>query len=92
MSNPMAKVHERGQEPVDEHHLVLRTSAHRTLLLPGRKPGVVALMPQRAYFDREFIDHGGRETLHPPVADDRSASRVPHHTTMIVEPEPTSHR
>ncbi|MFJ2080746.1 hypothetical protein ACIOGW_36910 [Streptomyces anulatus] len=60
MSNPMAKVHQRGQEPVDEHHLVLRTSAHGTLPLPGRKPGLVPFMPQRADFSHEFSDHSGR--------------------------------
>ncbi len=31
MSNPVAKVHERGQQPVDEDQAVLRTGAHRTL-------------------------------------------------------------
>lgn len=29
MRDPMTKVHERGQEPVDEYHAVLRTSANR---------------------------------------------------------------
>lgn len=60
MSNPVAKVHERGQEPVDEHHLVLRTSAHGTLPRPGRKPRLVPLMPQRPHFSNEFSNHSGR--------------------------------
>ena len=60
MSNPMTKVHQRGQEPVDEHHLVLRTSAHGTLPLPGRKFGLVPLMPQRAHLSNKFSNHSGR--------------------------------
>uniref|UniRef100_A0A8D3WBW5 Uncharacterized protein n=1 Tax=Streptomyces pratensis (strain ATCC 33331 / IAF-45CD) TaxID=591167 RepID=A0A8D3WBW5_STRFA len=56
----MTKVHQRGQEPVDEHHAVLRTSAHRTLPLPGRKPGLVPLMPQRAHLSNKFSNHSGR--------------------------------
>lgn len=47
MSNPVAKVHERGKEPVDEDHAVLRAGANRTLPQPGSKPELVSLMPQR---------------------------------------------
>jgi hypothetical protein len=44
-------------------------------------------MPQRTYLGNEFSDHSGRQTRDPPVADDRSASRVPHHAAMIADPE-----
>jgi hypothetical protein len=57
MSNPVAKVHERSQEPVDENHAVLRTSANRTLPRPGRKPGLVPFVPQRTDLGDEFSDH-----------------------------------
>ncbi len=92
MSNPVAKVHERGQEPVDEDHAVLRTSAHRTLPRPGRKPGLVPLMPQRSHLSNEFSDHSCRQARDPPVADDRCARHVPHHAAMIADPRSTPHR
>ncbi|HEY9332300.1 MAG TPA: hypothetical protein VIS09_29350 [Streptomyces sp.] len=55
----MAKVHERGQEPIDEDHAVLRAGAHRTLPRPGCQPGLVPLMPQRSNLSNEFSDHSG---------------------------------
>ncbi|WRZ08833.1 hypothetical protein OG959_38585 [Streptomyces sp. NBC_00385] len=59
MSDPVAKVHERGQEPVDEDHAVRRTGAHGTLPRPGCKPGLVPFLPQRSYLGHEFSDHSG---------------------------------
>jgi len=87
---------ESGQQSVDEHQPVLRTGANGSLPLPGGKPGLVALMPQRAHFGNEFSDHIGRQARDPPVADDQCTSRVPHHTTMINDQEldvspPTMH-
>jgi hypothetical protein len=38
----MTEMHQRGQQPVDEHQLVLRADAHAPLPLPGGKPGLVA--------------------------------------------------
>ncbi|MCX4614359.1 hypothetical protein OHB25_11555 [Streptomyces mirabilis] len=79
----MAEMHKRCEQPVDEHQLVLRASAHGSLALPGGKPGLVPFTPQRAYFRYEFGDHPGRQTCDPSVADDRCTSRVSHHTPMI---------
>ncbi|MYW31111.1 hypothetical protein [Streptomyces sp. SID2119] len=73
----MAKVHERGKEPVDEDHAVLRTGADRTLPRPGRKPGPVPLVPQQPYLSDEFRYHRRRQARDPPVADNRCARRVP---------------
>lgn len=50
---------------------------------PGRKPGLVPVVPQRAKPSHKFSDHVGRQARDPPVAGDRCARRVPHHTTMI---------
>lgn len=83
MRGGMPEVHERGQEPVDEHQPVLRSGAHSTLPRPGRKPGLVPFMPQWAQLCNEFSDHVGRQAREPLVADDRCTRRVPHHTTMI---------
>ncbi len=47
MSNPMAKMHESGQEPVDEHQPVLRAGSHSTLPRPRGKPVLAPFMPQR---------------------------------------------
>ncbi|MEU9575592.1 hypothetical protein AB0D62_38365 [Streptomyces massasporeus] len=79
----MAEMHKRCEQPVDEHQLVLRASAHGPLALPGSKPGLVPCVPQRAYLRNEFSDHPGRQACDPSVADDRCTSRVPHHTPMI---------
>ncbi|MFF9340762.1 MULTISPECIES: hypothetical protein [unclassified Streptomyces] len=38
MSDPVTKMAEDGQEPVDEHRPVLRTGAHRPLPLPAGTP------------------------------------------------------
>ena len=76
-----------GQEPVDEDQPVLRHRAHSTLPRPGRKPGLVPFMPQRADLTPEFSDHVGRQVRDPPVTDDRCTRRVPHHTTMIGDQE-----
>ncbi|MFD7973207.1 hypothetical protein, partial [Streptomyces clavifer] len=35
----------------------------------------------------EFSDHSGRQARDLSVADDRCARHVPHHTTMIDDPE-----
>jgi hypothetical protein len=48
------EMHERGQETVDEHQLMLRAGAHRPLPWPGRELGLVPLVPQRAYLRNEF--------------------------------------
>ncbi|MFG2162913.1 MULTISPECIES: transposase [Streptomyces] len=74
---------ECGQEPVDEHQPALRAGTHGPLPLPGGKPGLVALMPQRPHVGHEFSNHISRQARDPPVADDQCTSRVPHHATMI---------
>jgi hypothetical protein len=74
---------EGGQEPVEEHQSVLRPGTHGPLARPGGKPGLVALVPQRAYLGNEISDHIGRQAHDPPVADDHCTSCVPHHTPMI---------
>lgn len=84
----MAEMHERGQEPVDEHQPVLPAGAHGPLPRPGHELGVVPFMPQRAHLGSEFSDHVGRQTRDPPVADDHCTRSVPHHTTMIDDQEP----
>lgn len=83
MGSPVTEMDEGGQEPVDEHQPVLCASTHGPPSLPGGKPGLVALMPQPAYFGDEFSDHIGRQARDPPVADDHCTSRVLHHTPMI---------
>jgi hypothetical protein len=83
MRGGMPEVHERGQEPVDEHQPVLRTRAHSTLPRPGRKLGLMPFVPQRGYHSDEFSDHVGRQARDPPVSDDRCTRGVPHHTIMI---------
>ncbi|MFJ4691753.1 hypothetical protein [Streptomyces sp. NPDC088766] len=83
----MSEVHEGGHEPVDEDQPVLRAGTDRLLPRPGRKPGLVPFMPQRAELSHEFSDHVGRRARDPPVADDRCTRRVPHHTTMINDQE-----
>ncbi|WP_237527133.1 hypothetical protein, partial [Streptomyces sp. SID2119] len=50
---------------------------------PGRKPGPVPLVPQQPYLSDEFRYHRRRQARDPPVADNRCARRVPHHTAMI---------
>ncbi len=93
----MPELHEGGQEPVDEHQPVLRHRAHSTLPRPGRNPGLVPFMPQRADLKPEFSDHVGQQARDPPVTDSRCTRRVPHHTTMIgdqeldASPPPTMH-
>ncbi|WP_333736257.1 hypothetical protein [Streptomyces sp. IBSBF 2806] len=57
--------------------------AHCPLAKPGGKPGLVALVPQRADVGHEFSNHVGRPARDLPVADDHCSSRVPHHTSMI---------
>jgi hypothetical protein len=87
MSDGMAQMHERGQEPVDEHQPVLRTRAHSPLPRPGRELGLVSLVPQRPYRSDDFSDHVSRQAGDPPIADDRCTRRIPHHTTMIDDRE-----
>jgi hypothetical protein len=79
----MAQMHERRQEPVDEHQPVLRTRAHRPLPRPGRELGLVSLMPQRPYLSDEFSGYVSRQAGDPPIADDHCTRRVPHHTNVI---------
>jgi hypothetical protein len=76
-----------GEQSIDEHQPVLRTGAHCPLPLPGGEPGLMALVPQRAYLSNEFSNHIGRQARDPPVAGDHSTSRIPHHTTMINDQE-----
>lgn len=85
----MAKVHEGGQEPVDEDRAELRTGTHRALPQPGRTPGPAPAMPQRSNRDNEFSDHSDRQAGDSPVADDRCARRVPHRVAMIANQRPT---
>lgn len=92
MGDPMTKMDERGQEPVDEHRPVLRAGAHRPLPRPSSKPRLVTLLPQRADLLDEFSDPSGSQARDPPIADHHRTSRVPHHPTMINHPGSTSHR
>lgn len=80
-------MHERDQETVDEHQLVLRAGAHRPLPWPERELGLVPLVPQRAYLSNEFSNHRSRQARDPPVAGDRFTRPVPHHMTMIDDQE-----
>ncbi|MET7906479.1 hypothetical protein ABZS86_35530 [Streptomyces sp. NPDC005355] len=57
--------------------------AHGPLPRPRGKPGLMALVPQRADLGDEFSDHTGRQAGDPPVADDHCTSHIPHHTTVI---------
>jgi hypothetical protein len=86
----------RGQQPVDEHQPVLRAGAQGPFPWPGREPGLVPFVPQRAYLKAQFSDPGGRQTSDSPVADDHCTRRVLHHPTMINDQEldaspPTMH-
>ncbi|MFF3747472.1 hypothetical protein [Streptomyces kronopolitis] len=53
----MAEMDERGQEPVDELQSMLSTGTHGPLPRPRDKPGLVLLVPQRAYLSDDFCDH-----------------------------------
>lgn len=63
MRGPVTEMHERGQEPVDEHQPMLRARAHRPLPWPGRELDLVPFMPQRPHLRDEFSDHLGRQTV-----------------------------
>jgi hypothetical protein len=71
----------------NEDHTVLRAGAHGALPRPGSKPLLVPFVPLRPYLGDEFSNHSGRQARDPPAADNCSASRVPHHTAMIADPE-----
>jgi hypothetical protein len=75
---------DRGrQQPVDEHQLVLRTSACGPLPLPGGETGLMAHVPQPADLSNESSDHIRRQAHDPPDTGDHCTSRVPHHMTVI---------
>lgn len=62
----VTKMNEGGQEAVDEHQAVFRTATHGPLPWSGSKPGLVTLMPQRAYLSAKFSNHSGRQARDPP--------------------------
>lgn len=78
MRGGVTEMHERGQETVDEHQLMLRAGAHCPLPWPGRELGLVPLVPQRTYLSNEFSNDSSREVRDPSVADDRCTRRIPH--------------
>ncbi|WP_237297272.1 hypothetical protein [Streptomyces sp. 3211] len=72
----MAKVDERGLEPVDKDRLVLSAGAHGPLAGLGLQSRLVPFEPQQTDFGNEFGDHIGRQTCDP-----RIAARAPVPTT-----------
>ncbi|MEU0235661.1 MULTISPECIES: hypothetical protein [unclassified Streptomyces] len=57
MSDTVTEMDESGQEPVDEHRLVLSTGAYGPLPRSRGQRGPVTLMPQRAQPSDKFSDH-----------------------------------
>ncbi|GLW04756.1 hypothetical protein Slala05_83860 [Streptomyces lavendulae subsp. lavendulae] len=45
MSDTVAKMNQRGQEPVDEDQTVLRASANGPLARPGLQPRLMSFLP-----------------------------------------------
>lgn len=45
MSGAMAQTHQRGQQPVDEDELVLRTGSYRPFPRPCRQARLMLLVP-----------------------------------------------
>ncbi|MFI9723915.1 hypothetical protein ACIHFE_30400 [Streptomyces sp. NPDC052396] len=84
----MPELHEGGQQPVDEDQLVPGPGPDSPLPVPGGKPGLVTLMPQRADLGNEFGDHRRRRPRDPLVPDNRSPD--PHHAGATIK-EPTRH-
>ncbi|GGS56108.1 hypothetical protein GCM10010253_33170 [Streptomyces badius] len=70
MGDPVTKMDERGQQPIDKHQPVLCAGAHGPLPWPGGEPGLVTLLPQRADLFDEFSNHSHSQARDPPIADD----------------------
>ncbi len=77
MRDSVAKMHERGQQPVDEHQPVLRARAHHPLALLGGEPGLVLCLPQRTHLGDELGEHIYRRSRDPSIADDRRTHHGP---------------
>jgi hypothetical protein len=54
MSDPMAQVHQGGQQPVDDHHPIPGTGSDRPPARPIGQPCVLARLPARAQLGDEL--------------------------------------
>jgi hypothetical protein len=70
VGDPVPKVDERGQQPVDEHQPVLCAGAHGPPPRSGGKPRPVTLLLQRADLLDEFSNHNHSQARDPPITDD----------------------
>ncbi len=91
MRGTVAKVDERGQEPVDKDQPVHCPGANGPFPWPGLQSHLVPFMPQQTDLHAEFGYHLARQTCDPPIADDRCTRPLPHHTNMIRDQAPTPH-
>jgi hypothetical protein len=67
----VAKVHERGQQSINEDQFVLRSGAYCPAPWSRREPSLMLFMPQRSNLGDEFSDHNGRQPRDLSTPDDR---------------------
>jgi hypothetical protein len=86
VGDPVAQVHQGGQQPVDEHQPVPGTGPDRPLPRPIGQPCLLARLPARPELGDQLSQHFPGQSGHPTIGDGGGSGQGPRHTTTLPRP------
>jgi len=75
--DPVAQVHEGGQQPVNEHQPVPGTGPDRPLPRPNGQPCVLARLPARPHFDDQLSEDLRGQPGHSAIGNSGGTGQRP---------------
>ena len=90
MCDPVAQVHQGGQQSVDEHQPVPSTGSDRPPARPIGQPRVLMRLPARPELGDQLRQHFPGQSGHSAIGDSGGSRQRPGHTTTLPPPSRTS--
>ncbi len=76
MGDPVAQVHQGGQQPVEEHQPVPGTGSDRPPTRPIGQPRVLTRLPARPELGDQLSQHFPGQPGHPAIDDSGGTSQL----------------
>jgi hypothetical protein len=86
MGDPVAQVHQGGQQPVDEHQPVPGTGSDRPPARPIGQACLLTRLPARSQLGDQLGQDLPGQSGHPAIGDSSSMGQAPRHPTTLLRP------
>jgi hypothetical protein len=83
MGDPVAQLHQRGQQPVEEHQAVPGTGSDRPPPRPIGQPRILARLPTRSQLGDQLGQHLSRQPGHSAIGDSGGTGKSARHITTL---------